>query len=66
MRCCILLALVPILCGCSGPPPDPHSDSDRKVEQQNNIAAFSVNVQLSEGARKKLVDSKESSRQLLQ
>ena len=61
MRCSILLTLVPILCGCSSPPPEAHSDSDRGVEQQKNIAAaFSVDVQLSQGARKKLVDSKET------
>src|ERR1700733_8001915 len=61
MRCSILLALVPILCGCSGPPPKAPSDSDRGIEQQKNVAAaFSVNVQLSEGAMKRLVDSKET------
>jgi hypothetical protein len=61
MRCSILLALVPVLFGCSGPPTTAHSGSDRGVDQQKNIdAPFSVKLQLSEGARKKLIDSKET------
>jgi hypothetical protein len=62
MRYSILsLAVVPLLFGCSGLPTRPHSGSDRGVDQQKNIAApFSVNVQLSEGAREKLTDSNET------
>ncbi len=62
MRYSILLpVLVPLLFGCSGPPTTAHSGSDQGVDQQKNITApFSVNVQLSEGAREKLTDSKET------
>jgi hypothetical protein len=61
MRYSILLALVPILFGCSGPPSTAHLGSDQGVDQQKNIdVPLSVNVQLSERAREKLIDSKET------
>jgi hypothetical protein len=61
VRYSIVLALMPLLFGCSGPPTPAHSGPDVGIDQQKNIAApFSVNVQLSEGAREKLTDSKET------
>ena len=62
MRYSILpLALALLLFGCSGLPTKPRSGSERAVDQQKNIAAsFSVNVQLSEGAREKLSASNET------
>lgn len=62
----LLLALVPLLFGCSVPPSTAHSGSVQTVDQQKDIAEllaasqFSVNVQLSEGAREKLNHSKET------
>jgi hypothetical protein len=62
----LLLALVPLLFGCSVPPSTAHSGSVQAVDQQKDIAEllassqFSVNVQLSEGAREKLSHSKET------
>jgi hypothetical protein len=62
----LLLSLALLLFGCKFPPTTAHSGSDRTVEQQKTIAnpvassQFSVNVQLSEAARDKLTDSKET------
>ena len=55
------LALVQLLLGCSNPTASLQSGSPQSADQQRNIGApFSVNVQLSEPAREKLTDSKET------
>lgn len=55
------LALVALLFGCSNPTVSSRSGSDQTEEQQKEIGpAFSVNIQLSERAREKLTDGKET------
>jgi len=55
------LALVPLLLGCNRPLASSQSGSDQTVDQQKNIGAvFSVNVQLSERAKKQLTEGKET------
>lgn len=56
-----LLGLLPLLFGCSSPTASPQSGSAQTTDQPRNIGApFCVNVQLSEPAREKLTDSKET------
>jgi hypothetical protein len=62
----LLLSFALLLFGCNFPTTTAHPGSDRSVEQQKAIAdpvvssQFGVNVQLSEAARAKLTNSKET------